>query len=204
MLDLSKTYLYRMTHIDNIPHIVANGITHYLSVNKNTNYKNIGDNSLIDRRSEIVLDDNTKLSDYIPFYFSYRTPMLFVIWKGFNNVKNINQEEIVYIVSSVQKMIDLEVNYTFTDGHAVADLSSFYTKEFVYQLNKLLDWQAIKARDWKSEPDLKRKKESEFLVLGDINYNAVLGYIVYNEEALIKMQQFKTNKKIIVKKEYYF
>ncbi len=204
MLEFNKIYLYRMIHIDNIPHIVANGITHYLSPNRNKDYQNIGDNSLINRRSEIVLDDNTKLSDYIPFYFSYRTPMLFVIWKGFNNVKDIKQEDIVYIVSSVQKMTDLGVDYKFTDGHAVAGLSNFYSKESITEIDNLLDWAAIKAIDWKIEPDLKRKKEAEFLVLGDIDYEAVLGYIVYNDVAKNKVEQFNTNRIITVKRNYYF
>lgn len=204
MSDLSKIYLYRMTHIDNIPHIVANGITHYLSPNKNNDYKNIGDNSIINRRSEIILEDDTKLSDYIPFYFSYRTPMLFVIWKGFNNVKNIKQEDIVYIVSSVQKMIDLGVNYKFTDGHAVAGLSYFYTKETINEIDTLLDWMAIKATDWKTEPDLKRRKEAEFLVLGDINYESILGYIGYNQNAVDKMQKIDSTKRTVIRTEYYF
>lgn len=204
MLEFNKIYLYRMIHIDNIPHIVANGITHYISPNRNKDYQNIGDNSLINRRSEIVLDDNTKLSDYIPFYFSYRTPMLFVIWKGFNNVKDIKQEDIVYIVSSVQKMTDLGVDYKFTDGHAVAGLSNFYSKESITEIDNLLDWAAIKAIDWKIEPDLKRKKEAEFLVLGDIDYEAVLGYIVYNDVAKNKVEQFNTNRIITVKRNYYF
>ncbi len=204
MIKLNKIRLFRMTHIDNIQHIIENGITHYLSANRNYDYMNIGDSSLINRRVEIILEDDTKLSDYIPFYFSYRTPMLYVIWKGFNNVKNIKQEDIVYIVSSVQKMTDLGVNYKFTDGHAVAGLSNFYTKESINEIETLLDWEAIKATDWKSEPDLKRKKEAEFLVLGDITYDAVLGYIVYNPIAQEKMQQIEKNKQTIVKPEYYF
>jgi len=43
-------YLYRITHIDNIPHIVSNGITLPDSPNSNANYKTIGDRSLINTR----------------------------------------------------------------------------------------------------------------------------------------------------------
>lgn len=51
---MSKTNIvaYRMTHLENIPHILANGITHKNSPNRNPHYRNIGDLSLIDNRSQ--------------------------------------------------------------------------------------------------------------------------------------------------------
>ena len=50
-MELERIHLYRMTHIENIPHILQNGITHKDSPNANLNYKNIGDLSLIATRS---------------------------------------------------------------------------------------------------------------------------------------------------------
>ena len=35
MPDLSKKYLYRMTHIENVPHILQYGVTHTTSSNTN-------------------------------------------------------------------------------------------------------------------------------------------------------------------------
>lgn len=42
MVDLNKVYLYRMTHIENIPHILKYGITHPESKFTNKNYIGIG------------------------------------------------------------------------------------------------------------------------------------------------------------------
>jgi hypothetical protein len=42
MSDLSKTYLFRMTHIENIPHILRHGITHFSSHNANPDFVPIG------------------------------------------------------------------------------------------------------------------------------------------------------------------
>jgi len=206
MVELNKIRLYRMTHIDNIQHIIENGITHHLSVNRNENYKNIGDGTLINKRNEIILEDNTKLGDYIPFYFANRTPMLYVISRGFNNVKHIQQADIVYIVSNIQKMIDLNISFKFTDGHAVDGLTTFYEKESINQINTLLDWKAINSKYWNNENDLdcKRKKEAEFLVTGDINYELILGYIVYNQKVQEIIQLNDKNKQTIVKPEFYF
>ena len=51
MTDLNKLYIFRMTHIENIPHILQYGITHRDSPNKNFNYQVIGDSSLIHTRN---------------------------------------------------------------------------------------------------------------------------------------------------------
>jgi hypothetical protein len=86
MADLNKIYLFRMTHVENIPHILQHGITHVDSVNQNQQYAPIGDSGLINTRHRFVLPNGNKLGDYIPFYFGYRMPMLYVIQKGFNGV----------------------------------------------------------------------------------------------------------------------
>ncbi|MDR2868318.1 MAG: DUF4433 domain-containing protein, partial [Bacteroidales bacterium] len=49
-MDLSQIHIYRMTHIENISHILQYGITHRKSPNANPNYVTIGDTSLISTR----------------------------------------------------------------------------------------------------------------------------------------------------------
>ena len=50
-MELSKIYIYRMTHIKNIKHILEYGITHKKSRNFNPDYISIGDKSMIDTRA---------------------------------------------------------------------------------------------------------------------------------------------------------
>ena len=53
--------------------------------------------------------------------------------------------------------------------------------------------------------DLKRRKEAEFLVLGDIELSAILDYFVYNEAVKEKMLTFGINEtKVHIKPQYYF
>lgn len=179
MPKLDKIYLLRMTHIENIPHIIQCGITHSTSTNANPNFKPIGDNSLISTRNNYTLDNGKLLGEYIPFYFGVRTPMLYVVQNGFNMVAPTRAEDIVYCVSSIQKIIDLNLDFVFTDGHAVDSFSSQYTKEDIQNIDRLIDKNAINAKYWKDENDLdlKRRKEAEFLVLGDIATDGVLGYV---------------------------
>jgi ssDNA thymidine ADP-ribosyltransferase, DarT len=207
MPNLDKTYLFRMTHIENIPHILQNGITHSQSENAHPNFIPIGDGSLIATRSSFLLNNGRRLGEYIPFYFGVRTPMLYVVQKGFNMVKPTLPENIVYCVSSVKKITDLNLDFVFTDGHAVHGFSTQYSKNDIQNIDTILDKDAIKAKSWRDETDLdmKRRKEAEFLVLGDIAINAILGFVVYNENAKKRLIDFGVDKaKVQVKSNFYF
>lgn len=196
-----------MTHIENIHHILHNGITHSTSANANRNFVPIGDSSLIATRNDFLLNNGRLLGEYIPFYFGYRTPMLYVVQNGFNMVAPTPAEKIVYCVSSVQKIIDLQLDFVFTDGHAVDGFSSQYAFADIENIDTILDKNAIKAKYWRSENDLdlKRRKEAEFLILGDITHDAILGFLTYNENAKNRVIQFGADAaNVHIKPEYYF
>jgi len=207
MPDLNKIYLFRMTHIENIQHILQNGITHSTSVKANPNFVPIGDGSLITTRSNFLLNNGRRLGEYIPFYFGVRTPGLYVVQNGFNMVAPTPSENIVYCVSSVQKIIDLQLDFVFTDGHAVDGFTTQYNLEDIQNIDTILDKNAINAKYWKDENDLdrKRRKESEFLVLGDITHDAVLGYITSNENAKNRVINFGADAtNVHIKLGFYF
>lgn len=133
--------------------------------------------------------------------------MLYVIQKGYNLVAPTLPENIVYCVSSLQKIIEQNLDFVFTDGHAVDSFSTQYTQTDIADINSILDRNAIKAKYWKDEDDLdlKRRKEAEFLVLGGIPPAAVLGYAVYNRAAQDKVLGFGVNEGIVpIKPNFYF
>lgn len=207
MPDLNKIYLYRMTHIENIPHIFQYGITHVDSPNTNTAYIPIGDSSLISRRNDFTIPNGRTLGEYIPFYFGVCMPMLYVIQKGFNGVRATPTEEIVYCITSVQQIINHQLDFLFTDGHAVDSFSSFYTLADINNIEQYIDQNAINRKYWKDENDLdlKRRKEAEFLIGNDIPSAAILGFAVYNETAKNRLIGFGIGaNKIIVKTGFYF
>ncbi len=192
MPDLSKIYLYRMTHIENVPHILTHGITHKTSPNADPAFAPIGAPVLFTTRNGFALDNGKNLGEYIPFYFGTRMPLLYVIQNGLNGVPSSPPEQIVYCVSSVAKILETDLDFVFTNGHAVALLSSQFHKKDIDQIDKILDMNAIEAKYWKDDNDLdlKRRKEAEFLVLGDIPVEAILGFVVYNENAKTTLTGF--------------
>lgn len=186
-----------MTHVNNIAHILRFGITHFNSVNRNLTYKPIGDSSLISSRNRFQLPNGKMLGEYIPFYFGRRMPMLYVIQKGFNGVTITPAEEIVYCITSVQNIIDRDLNFVFFDGHAKDSLSTFFEKDKITEIESLLDFKAIKALQWTGDTDMKRRKEAELLLVEDLPAEAILGYIVYNSVAEDKLLGLGVNKEII-------
>ena len=108
-MKIDDIYLYRMTHIENIPHILQYGIVHNSSPNRNPDFVSIGDKSLIDFRSTKSVNacgKNIVLGDFIPFYFGVRMPMLLVIQTGWNFVEKARKaEEIVYVAIPLKKIV---------------------------------------------------------------------------------------------------
>lgn len=208
MYDFSQKYIFRMTHLNNIPHILQHGITHKNSANKNPNYIAIGDSTIIGTRNSTKnLINGRSLGEYIPFYFGYRTPMLYVIQKGFNSVQVTSAENIVYCVSSIAKIIDSQIDYIFTDGHAINNFTTQYLSNQIKNIDTLLDYNAINDPFWIDENDLdkKRRKEAELLLERDLPPKYILGYICSNESTKSALIGFGIpENKIVVKPNYYF
>lgn len=202
-MELKNVILYRITHIENIPHILQFGVTHKNSPNKNPDYKNIGDISLIEtRNSRTVFIDNgesqqteytsIKLGDFTPFYFGIKMPMLYVAQHGGNFVEQATQaDEIIYLACSLSKIISSGMECYFSDGHATDMLTSFYDETKIKELVKIVDWTAIKTSYWGGIENLniKRKKQAEFLISGDLPPDFIIGFGCNSNESKNRLIQ---------------
>ena len=72
-------YAFRILHIDNMHHVMKYGLVHNDSPFASDSFVPIGDMSVMDARSTKQLPDGSFLSEYIPFYFGPRSPMLYNI-----------------------------------------------------------------------------------------------------------------------------
>ncbi|HEY5405646.1 MAG TPA: DUF4433 domain-containing protein [Ginsengibacter sp.] len=201
-MDLAQIKVYRITHIDNVPHILQHGITHKRSKNANPDFITIGDISLIDTRGgKAVIADNgdllnfgapsITLGDFIPFYFGIKMPMLYVIQHGGNFVESATPpKDIVYLACSLSRILKLSNDCYYSDGHATDNLTTFYDKSKINDLPTVVDWDAVKASYWGGQENLniKRKKQAEFLASNDLPPNCIIGFVCYNESAKKKLQ----------------
>jgi len=200
-MNLEDIKVYRITHIENIPHILQYGITLRNSPHSNPDYITIGDLSLIHTRSgravfvdngDLLNFDNSQiiLGDFTPFYFGIKMPMLFVVQNGGNFVqKATSPVDIIYLACSLIEIVRLNERYYFSDGHATDSMTSFYDDTKIQDLPGIIDWEAVKVSFWGGNENLniKRKKQAEFLVSSDLSPELIMGFGCYSEVSKQKL-----------------
>ena len=205
-MEKSLKYGFRITHIENIPHIVKCGFVRINSPLRSPNYVGIGDSKVIGLRSQRDVKGFI-LSEYIPFYLGPRSPMLYVIQNGYNGVQRVEAEQIVYCVIRLDDIINSSKDCVFTDGHALSALTKFYEKRQLVHIDDIVRYDDVYSSQWNLENDLdlKRRKEAELLVRNDLEPQFVRGYVVYNEASKQRLENFGIDeKKIVVNSGYYF
>ncbi len=217
-MELSSVFLYRMTHIENIPHILKYGITHRTSHHANLAYKAIGDESLIsvrDKKQVYVNNGDCSnrgksivLGDFIPFYFGVRMPMLYVIQHGGNFVPHATPAtDIIYLACPVLEVIKKQTTFYYTNGHATENLTSFFDQSKLNQLVENINWVAVTAKYWSGTENLmlKWQKQAEFLVEEDVAPDCITGFACYDAQAKDRLLTFGIeDKKIKICPNAYF
>jgi hypothetical protein len=92
--------------------------------------------------------------------------MLFAISRGNVPEYQESQESVAHLVSSVEGVAAFKppLQWLFTDGHAVIDLSNYY--DDLADLDKI-DWDIMGHRYWADtieDGDRERRRQAEFLV----------------------------------------
>ncbi|GCC51274.1 DUF4433 domain-containing protein [Chryseotalea sanaruensis] len=185
--------LYRIIHINNLRHLLANGIctkSHNLA---DPNYIDIGDRGLINKRNVYAVGIDPpggNLGDYVPFYFGRLSPMLLNIKTGQRDVTKRHQREIIYICCRLSDVVAQCEEWCFTDGHAkTVSLTEFYND--LKDLDEV-DWSIVDERYWRNDVndiDRVRRKQAEFLVKDYAPVDCVEQIIVYDASALAKAQE---------------
>ena len=182
-LSSEKARIFRIIHRDNLPWILDNGLHARNGELSDPSYRNIGNPDLIDRRSHRVVEvgPGGTLSDYVPFYFTPFSPMMYNIRTGYNGILQIPNEEIVILVSSMSKISELHLPFVFTDRHAYTRMANYFTD--LEHLDKV-DWALLNRRDFKHDPDDPGKKEryqAEALVWRYVPLEALIGIGSYTD-----------------------
>jgi len=147
VLDRERAFIFRITHRENLPWIIKNGLYCRNSTQLDPNFVSIGNPSLISDRHNVhvPIPPGGSLSDYIPLYFTPLSVMLFNIHTGFRGIQKRPNDEIVILVSSLPRLTDDGVNFVFTDRHGRLATTSFFGD--LEQLVKI-DWKILKERDF--------------------------------------------------------
>jgi hypothetical protein len=179
-LSQDKALIFRITHRDNVPWILDNGMHARNGEKSDPAYRNIGNVDLIDKRSRrpVGVPPGGTLSDYVPFYFTPYSIMMFNIKTGYG-VKQVPNAEIVIFVSSLHHAAAQGVQFVFTNQHAYPPMADYFTD--LAQLDQI-DWPLLRSRDFKHDPDDPGKKEryqAEALLWKHVPLQALRGVCCY-------------------------
>ncbi len=141
--------IFRVTHIKNLPWVLRNGLHCQRSNARDEEFVSIGDPELILKRTSraVPIPPGGSLNDYVPFYFTPRSPMLLNIKTG-RGVSKRSNDELIFLVSSLTRLEGLP--FVFTDSHAYLQ-----TARFESELSALgrIDWNLLQRSDFQRNPE---------------------------------------------------
>lgn len=211
-IDLSpeRGHLFRITHVDNLPWLLANGIP-CATGPQAPRFAPIGNPDLIERRFARVVPvpPGGTLADYVPFYFTPKSPMLLNIHTGYGGIQQRTNNEIVVLVTAVPTLIDQGITFLFTDRHAYTGLARFSADPG--ELLTMIDWDILRRHDFTRSddyPDKMERYQAEALVRGHLPVAALRGIACNSVATQRRVKTMVQNAgialKVVVRPNWYF
>ncbi|TDY16769.1 uncharacterized protein DUF4433 [Paraburkholderia sp. BL6665CI2N2] len=182
-LNAKQAFIWRIVHRQNLPWLLDNGIVCASSQVRDSNFVAIGNADLISRRTHrpVPIAPGGTLSDYVPFYFTPFSPMMYNIYTG-RGVPKQRNEDICILVSRLPALQESGVPFLFTDRHAYTQMARFFS-----DLDDLdqIDWPLLQARNFKRNPDDPEQIEryqAEALVHGKLPVELLTAIVCYTDK----------------------
>ncbi len=190
-LNAEKALIFRITHLDNVPWLLRNGFHCSNSEIQDPGFISIGSTDLIGKwqRREVPIAPGGTLSDYVPFYFTPFSPMLYNIKTGFAGVNRRKNEEIVILAVSLRQIEVDGLGFVFTDRHAYLT-----SAQFTSDLENLdmIDWDLLRQRDFqrdRNDPGKFDRYQAEALIHCYLPASALVGVACYNQTVRSTVEQ---------------
>ncbi|MCL4079460.1 DUF4433 domain-containing protein [Coriobacteriia bacterium Es71-Z0120] len=209
-LSPEQARIFRITHIDNMPWILRNGLHCPSSATRDPNFVMIGNPDIIGKRTSkcVPIPPDGVLEDYVPFYFTPCSVMLYNIVTGYNGLTRRDPDDIVIMVSSVARLQECGVDFVFTDRHALVQYAKFFSD--VSALDTI-DWELLRARDFArsdKDPGKVERYQAEVLAHQSVPVEALLGIACYSEASerrvLMMLAAAGSDLRVEVKRDWFF
>jgi hypothetical protein len=184
VLSPDRALVFRMTHVSNVPWMLANGLHSRLSGARDPGYVAIGNPELVEKRDDraVPVPPGGTLSDYVPFYFTPYSSMLRHIRTGRSGIVRRPMAEIVILVSSLPTFAAAGIPFVFTDQHASLVTASFFTS--LADLPRL-DWPLWQTHDVQRDlrdPDRLARHMAEALAYRHVPVAALQAVACYGQD----------------------
>ncbi|WP_374757142.1 type II toxin-antitoxin system toxin DNA ADP-ribosyl transferase DarT [Micromonospora chalcea] len=166
--------VYHFTHLRNLPGIFQDGLRSDASCRREgLTQVQVGSAGIRERRLQLPIGNvgpGGCVGDYVPWYFGPRSPMMFTLSRN-NYEFQEGFDEVVYLVSSVPRIIALGGQWVASDRNAALNLAEFTDDE--HELSHHISWEVIEARYWPDFADGADLRAAEFLVHEWVPWEAV-------------------------------
>lgn len=179
LLNPGKALIFRIVHRDNIREVLRTGCHCRNAAIGKSKYVEIGNQELIQKRTQraVPCGPGGTLSDYVPFYFTPYSPMLYNIKTGYG-VPQKPLSDVVILVTSLRKLSKMGIPFVFSDRHAYLKAAQF--SDDLADLDRIV-WPVLQTRDFKrDDSDKFEKYQAEALVFEHVPVDALVGIACYN------------------------
>lgn len=204
-----RALIFRIVHRENIEALLEDGLHCRSSAKAKRPYVQIGNSELIDKRQGRVIEypPGGTLSDYVPFYFTPFSPMMYNIKTGYNGIQRRENDDIVFFVSSLNKLVEKGLTFVYSDRHAYLRFAQFTAD--MKQLPTWIDWKILQEKDFRrGDVDKFDKYQAEALVHNCVPVNGLLGMACHSEavkaEIEKRLERLDLDMKVLTKRDWYF
>jgi hypothetical protein len=190
-IDPGNISLYRIIAVQNLEQDLKKGIYAKSSAPKDDKREIIGSKEIISARDQrpVKCYSGLVVNDFVPFYFSVRTPMLYNIVTGMG-VTQKPQSDIIYLHCKLEDLATKKFKWCFTEGNAADKITKFFSD--LKHLDQV-DWNSIKTTDFRTfnadgDEDRIRKKHAEFLVKDHVPADKITGIAVLSATVKEKLK----------------
>lgn len=190
-----QKFLYNITHIDNIPSIIQNGILSFDDM-KYMSHHSIAMNDVQLRRDSIFIPGGDRLHSYANLYFTFHNPMLY---------KRQSMCENLCILAISCDILDIK-DCVVSDRNAAAGLAKFYSAE---EGIRNLDFDKIFAQFWTHDDPYEQSnhkaiKCAEILVPHCVPYAYVAAACVVSQDAAQQLKNTGFERKIVINPKVFY
>ena len=162
--------LYHITHVDNLPAIIADGglVSDAVMVARGGPQATIGMSGIKQRRLTLPVhcQPGTNVGEYVPFYFCPRSVMLYIIYRGNHPELSYRsgQGPVLHLEADLSATVAWATTHRKRWAFSLSNAGAYYA-EFRCSLAQLgdINWAAVAATDFR-DPSIKEGKQAEFLL----------------------------------------
>lgn len=184
--------LFHFTHLDNVPAILEQEalLSDTTVAQLGLLANEAGDTAIKERRrmKVVTCPPGGVVADYVPFYFAARSPMMYVLWQGRVPTFSGDHNDLVYFVTSADKLQAGNATFAISNRNAAAALADFTNDPAALgdlttaaPDSSFIDWPLMNERIWKDtaeDGDRMQRRMAEFLVHERVPLDVLLGLAV--------------------------